>query len=68
MNKGKLALDFLFGPNANLIGAHKHRTITIKFPAASMDDHERKLVYPSQDGLILTLLKRIEALEAKAKK
>ena len=55
---------FLFGKTADLSKPNS-RTSTIVFPKTSPEDHDHTLIYPSDDGIVLTLLKRIEKLEAR---
>ena len=55
----------LFGKHDKLNSPEKYRSTTYCFPAASDLESEIKIKYRSDDGLILYLLKRIEALEQK---
>jgi hypothetical protein len=67
--KDKYLRATLFGPTAEVIGDPTKCRVSIwKFPSTGNGDPDREMTYPSADGLILALIKRIEKLEEKSKK
>lgn len=63
----KTLRQIFFGSH-NKLKYQKGRGQVIEFPSAEEGDPYRSLRFKTDDGLILTLLKKIEVLEAKVSK
>ncbi len=63
MFKDKTVRALMFGATAELKDPSPYRVTTINFPATGIDDKNREIRFPTADGLLLSLLKRIETLE-----
>lgn len=61
--KDKAVRAVLFSPTANFDGNTNGRVSTWFFPPKEEGDVHREIKYPTSDGLVLYLIKRIEKLE-----
>ena len=68
MFKDKTIRAILFGGTAQISDTRKNRVTTFNFPATSDEDKTLSISYPSADGIVLYLLKRINSLESRIAK
>lgn len=67
--KDKVVRNLLFGAhNKPLVCSLKARRMDLNFPPKEDGDISRRLRYPTHDGLVLTLLKKIGKLEERISK